>query len=174
MSVKDSKASKPAFLGLLAALSLAVLFLAGVSPTGRLSLTALSGLAVAAAVLKTGLGGGFLCWAAVSILGVALLPSKSCAALYAVFFGLYPAIKSLIERLGRLWLEWALKLLFFLAAMTLCVLALKGLFSEEVFAAAFDKLALAYPVGCAAFVLYDLAFTGLIRIYLIRVPGARG
>ena len=96
-------AGQVALVGVLAALSLVLLLLASVSPSGRMGIVAVAGLVNAAAVISGGLHAGFLCWAVAGILGLILSPDKGNVLLYLVFFGLYPMVKSLIEQLWVLY-----------------------------------------------------------------------
>ena len=75
----SSGAGRVAVGGILAAGSLAVLWLASVTPTGQLGVTAVAGLFPVGAVLAAGRTAGYLCWAAASILGLLLLPDKGAA-----------------------------------------------------------------------------------------------
>ena len=59
--------------GVLAAGSLAVLWLACMVPSGRIGLTGAAGLFPVAAVLAAGRAAGYLCWAASALLGLFLL-----------------------------------------------------------------------------------------------------
>ena len=99
--------------GVLAALSLLLLYLATMLPSGRIGMVAVAGLVPAVGVISGGLATGFLSYGAAGLLGLLLLPDKGSALLYVLFFGLYPMIKYLIERLRKLPLELVLKLVFF-------------------------------------------------------------
>jgi hypothetical protein len=161
-------AGRAALVGVLSALSLAVLYFAALAPVGQLGLVALSGLLPAVAVISAGLPAGVLCYAATGILGLLLIPDKGGAALYLLFFGLYPLVKCLIERLGKLPLEFVCKLAFFnvtfaVAWFTLRAVLLAGL------PAAFEKLWLLWTVGNAVFMVYDLGFSRIIALYRIRI-----
>ncbi len=94
----SSKAGRTALGGVLAAGSLAVLWLACITPTGRLGVTAAAGLFPISAVLLAGRGAGLLCWAAASVLGLLILPDKGVALMYLCFMGLYPVVKSRLEQ----------------------------------------------------------------------------
>ena len=104
-----SQASYAAMGGVLAAGSLAVLWLACAAPSGRIGLTAAAGLFPVAATLYAGRAAGYLCWASSALLGLFLLPDKGVAALYLAFLGVYPVAKGRIESLNRPGLEWGLK-----------------------------------------------------------------
>lgn len=144
---------------LMTAVSVVLLYAASVLPTGRLALVAIASILPAAAVLSGGIKWGLLVYAATAALSLILLPNKTAALLYAVLLGHYSLLKSLIERLNRLVLEWILKLVVFnvLLAAVYGLCRMMGLLVELPWAIA--ALALAGNVG---FVLYDLAFSQLI------------
>ena len=102
----SSKAGRTALGGVLAAGSLAVLWLACITPTGRLGVTAAAGLFPISAVLLAGRGAGLLCWAAASVLGLLILPDKGVALMYLCFMGLYPVVKSRLEQCASRPPEW--------------------------------------------------------------------
>jgi hypothetical protein len=158
--------------GVLAALSLLLLFLACLMPTGRMGMVAVAGLVPAAGVVSGGLAAGFLCYGATGLLGLLLLPDKGCALLYVVFFGLYPMVKSAIERLRRLPLELLLKLLFFNAVLTVLFLGFSALLLP-LLPERLQGTLMIYLAGNAAFLLYDYGFSKLIAYYAARLRGAR-
>ncbi|SMC40207.1 hypothetical protein [Papillibacter cinnamivorans] len=161
------------FAAVLAALSLVVLFLSAVAPTGRLALVAVAGLLPAAAVIRFGIPGGLFCYAVTGILSLLLLPDKGTAVLYLLFFGHYPVVKSLIERLGKLPLEWFLKLCVFNALLFVLYFGFFTLFAETVPAVA-DFALFAFLLGNAAFIVYDLGFSRLIFSFRGRLAGLWG
>ena len=160
--------------GILAAGSLAVLWVACTAPSGRLGLTAAAGLFPVAGVLAAGRAAGYLCWAAGGLLGLLLLPDKGVALLYLAFLGLYPVVKSRIESLRRQVLEWALKLLFFNAALTLFWFFLRGLFLPDPPGWLGENSLLLYAGGNLVFVVYDVGLSRLIALLQARLgPGRR-
>lgn len=164
-------ASRTALGGVLAALSLVLLYISTLLPSGRIGMVAVAGLVPAAGVISGGLAAGFLCYGAAGLLGLLLLPDKGCALLYVIFFGLYPMIKSIIERLRKLPLELLLKLAFFNAVLAIL------LFGFSAFLLPFLPELLHSPLpiflaGNAAFLLYDYGFSKLIAYYAARIRGA--
>lgn len=160
-----------ALCGVLAALSLVLLWLACLAPSGRMGVVALAGLVPSAAVAAYGLGAGFLCYGAAGILGLFLLPDKGCALLYALFFGLYPMVKSLIERLHRLALELICKLVFFNGVLALFLLAFSGLLLP-LLPEYLSSPAPVFAAGNLAFLVYDYGFSKLITAYAPRLRKA--
>ena len=161
-------AGRTALTGLLAALSLICLYLAALAPSGKLGLVALAGLFPAGAVVSAGLAAGFFCYGAAGILGLLLLPSKSAALLYLIFFGLWPMVKSLLERLPSRVLEWAGKLACCNAALAVLWFGLRAIFLPFL-PAALSQSWMVFAAGNLGFVLYDLGFSGVIAVYTARV-----
>ena len=161
-------AGRTALVGLLTGLSLICLYLAFLAPSGKLGVVALAGIFPAGAVVSAGLGAGFFCYAATGILGLLLIPAKSAALLYLIFFGLWPMLKSLLERLPSRPAEWAGKLAVFNAVLTLCWFGLKALFLPFL-PAALTEAWMVYAAGNVAFVICDIGFSKLIAFYVARV-----
>lgn len=165
---KRSGARHTALTGVLSALSLVFLFLSAAVPSGRLGLIAVAGIVPAGAVISAGLAAGFCCYGIAGALGLLLLPLKSNAVLYLIFFGLYPMLKSLIERLRRLPLELVLKLLFFNGVLSVLWFGFSGLLLPFL-PAVLARTWLLYAAGNVVFLIYDFGFTKLIGFYCQRI-----
>ncbi|MCI6257057.1 MAG: hypothetical protein MR648_10720 [Clostridiales bacterium] len=167
--VSSGGTGRTALTAVLAALSLALLYLAAAAPSGRLGLTALAGLVPAAAVVSCGgPRSGLLCCAAAGVLGLLLSPNKSCAVLYLLFFGPYSVVKSLAERLRSRWAGLFCKLGFFNLALTVLWFGLRGLIAPML-PGALDRSWLVYLAGNLVFVLYDAGFSQVIAFYIARI-----
>ena len=113
----------------------------------------------------------WMVWLVTSILGLILLPIKTPAVFYAMFFGFYPILKEKLERLSRI-LSWILKLAVFHA----CIALMWGVFKLFLPVALEEMgggwmLASLYVMGLVCFVLYDIALTRLITFYIFRLRG---
>ncbi len=107
-----------------------------------------------------------------SLLPVFLFCETEAKTLYLLFFGFYPVVKSLLERLHSRVLEYILKILLFnflaAAAYAVAVFVL-GLPMEEtgwplrIFLPAFALLA------NGAFILYDICLTRVCVFYAVRL-----
>ena len=166
------RSGRTALGGVLAAVSLALLWVAGMAPSGRLGLAALAGLGPVVAVLTAGRAAGYLCWAASGALGLLLTPDKGIAALYLAFFGLYPVVKARLESMDRRWAEWALKLIFFNLALTLCWFLFRELLWPEPPAWLAGGLPVVYGAGNLVFIIYDIGLSRLVGMLRARL-GAR-
>ena len=159
---------KLARLALLTALGIALLYLASLLPAGKASLVAVAGFLSAAALMLYSPLWAFAVYGMTALLALLLLPNKDCAFYYLAFFGLYPILKSYMERLHRPLLSWCLKMLVYAAAFVAWWLLAKGLFLGDALTFRWYLLA---PLGAAAFAVYDICLSFLITIYIERISG---
>ena len=151
----------------LTALTVAFLFLGNVFPAGRLAMIAVASLFVTAAVIEAGLGSASFVFVGSAVLGTLILPDKTSALLFALFFGYYPIVKSLAERIGRTVLTWAVKLAAFNASLTVVWFIFRALLFQPDYR---DwNVIILYAAGNAAFVVYDIGLTRLIGLYIARI-----
>lgn len=169
--VGQGPAGRTALVGVLDAGGLAVLWLACLVPSGYTGVTAAAGLFPVAAVLVAGRTAGYLCWAAIALLGLILLPNKTVALLFAVFLGLYPVVKSRVEQIGSLPAEWGLKLLCFNAAFALFWFALRSLLGLSLPEWLAGRAWLLLPGANVVFVIYDVGLSKLIALLSCRLRG---
>ncbi len=163
----NKKTSKLAYSGVIAALSVLLLYLSSVLPTLRIGLVAVAGVLPAVMVVRFGISSGFMVYAITSLITLILLPGKGTVLLYVVIFGHYPMFKSLFERSKRLWIEWVAKLALFNILLTLIILISDALIydltgSSEI------AVPIIYLVGNVVFIAYDIGFTGLIAKYIVK------
>ena len=161
-------AGRTALVGLLTGLSLIFLYLAFLTPAGKMGVVALAGLFPAGAVVSAGLAAGFFCYAVPGILGLLLVPSKSVTLLYLLFFGLWPMLKSLLERIPSRALEWVGKLAVCNGVLAILWFGLKALFLPFL-PAALSQSWMVFAAGNVGFVIYDIGFSKLIGFYAARV-----
>lgn len=171
--VDFGRSSRPALGGVLAAGALVFLWLASITPSGRLGLAAVGGLFPMMAAAAAGTGLGILCWGAAGLLGLLLLPDKGIALLFLTFFGLYPVLKGVIESMRRLPLEWALKLAFFNLVLTAFWFLLRELFLPNPPEWLGDNTPLLYGLGNVIFVIYDIGLSRLVAVLRARLGYGR-
>lgn len=151
---------------MLTALGVVLLTLGSVFQTIDLTMAAIASLCVVLAMIELGGKEALLIYLATALLALLIVPQKLIAAEYALFAGLYPLIKSLAERLGRV-LSWVIKLIFANLSLTLLILASKLLFSLPVESG--WLLAATYVLVNVTVVVFDIALTKLITFYYIRL-----
>ena len=156
------------------ALSVACLLLT-VFPFATYALPALASVFLLPVVIECGTRWAAAVYVAEVLLALLITPDMEAKLLFVAFFGYYPIIKSLTERLKSRPLEWVCKLLVFNGAVVAAyaILSVVG-FSLDVFRVA----GVSFPLwgfllafllaGNAVFVLYDIALTRLLPLYFHR------
>ena len=132
-----------------------------------LSVDIAAGLAVAVAMIEYGTGYSVMLYAATSVLAFVLLPAKTPALFYILMGGIYPIIKALLERMKSRKLVFALKLIGFNAFYTCLIGA--GKFLLNINDPIFTFNIFVYALGNVTFILYDIAFTRLVTLYVKRI-----
>ena len=165
-------AGQVAYPAILSALALILVYLGSIAPTGNWGIVAAAGLLPAAAVISVSLKAGFLCWAAAAVLSFLLVPDKFCVLLFGALFGLYPMVKSLVERLRKKPLEYMLKLAFFNAAFTVVYLTMAGAVTASLPRALGSSVWILYGAANVVFLLYDYGFSKLIALYIAKIQRA--
>ncbi len=167
-----SKTSKVALCGVIAALSVTLLFLTGIVPVATIAMPAVAGCFLIAVVAEIGLRYGVAVYAAVCVLSVLLVPDREAALFYIVFFGYYPVLYGVLSRIRNRVLCWVAKLLVFNAAAVVEALLAVWLLAipmEEIVPFGWPFLPVLLLLMNAVFVLYDLSMNGLIVFYIRRL-----
>ncbi len=161
------KIQKISVLSLLCALSVVLMLLGCVIRSLDLSVAIAAGLTVAVSMIEYGTGYSVMLYAATSVLAFVLLPAKSPALFYALMGGIYPIIKALLERIKKRRIILVLKLAGFNAFYT-CLIA-AGKFLLNIDDPIFSFNIFVYALGNLTFILYDIAFTRLVTLYVNRI-----
>ena len=163
------QSSKCALGGIVAAISLVLMISVAIVPFMTYALPAVSGALIVFMVIEVDKKWAFGVYAAVSILGLFLVPDKEVAVMYTAFFGYYPIYKSVLESKLPAAGAWALKVLTFAVTMSAAyflMIKLMGLTVDELDEYGAAGAALLLGAGTAAFVIYDIAMTKFITLYL--------
>jgi len=163
------QSSKTALGGIVAALSVALLFMLSVIPFLTYALPAMAGALIILIVIELDKKWAVGVFFAVSLLALLLVPDKEAAVMYAAFFGYYPIVKSLIESKLNKVLSMAIKIALFCISMSLSYYLMINFMGVK-----FDELQtfgrFAVPIllgmGIVAFVLYDYTLSAIITVYL--------
>lgn len=156
-----------AICAILTAFSVIFLYISAVVPTGQIGFVAVASLFGIAAVIETGIKGGAFVFAGSAVLSFIIVPDKLAALLYVLFFGYYPVMKSLAEKMKNRLSEWCVKLLVFNAALTVILLA----FSEIIYSFInFNKSVLTiYVLFNICFVIFDFGVSKAIGFYINKI-----
>lgn len=162
---------KVALGGILTALALILLMGTGILPIATYALPGLAGALMICAVLELGYKWAFSVFAATALLSLLLTPDREAALLFVFFFGHYPILKSLIERVSSRVLEWIIKLTVFNLCVLGCYALIFFVFEMQYVIQSFDgfgryALLIFSLVGNIVFVLYDFTLSSLVQFYI--------
>ena len=161
-----------AFGGVITALALALMLAAGVLPTASYSLAALAGMLLVPLVIEFGFTTSVSAFVAVGLLSMLLLPDKEAGILFCCVLGWYPIAKAPIEKVKSNVLCWVIKLAVFNIAIVGFYLITTRLFlvtgfEDTVFGQ--YSVPLLWGLGNIAFIVYDIALSKLIVLYMRRL-----
>jgi hypothetical protein len=156
-----------AFAGIITAFTVLALYFESIIPTGRAGFLVLTSFLLCAVYLESGMKWLMAAYAASSALSLLLVADKLGLLPFLLLFGIYPALKNLVERLRSVWLEWLLKLAGFNILLMAGYAVFNPLLPEALTTGKWAALSLAvFEIG---FVLYDMLFTQWIHFYLARI-----
>ena len=179
----SEKTKKMTVGAVLSALGVAILFLGSMLETLDLSMAALASFLCVLAVIELGGAYPFMIYAITGILAVILMPYKMSGWFYVLFFGYYPIIKEKLERMAKP-IAWLVKLAVLNGAIWICITVAYFLFLGpqqsktviDTFYSIFGDPSMGslFAIGMyllvnVAFVVYDIALTRLISVYLFRL-----
>ncbi len=170
-----SQSAKTAISGITAALSVVILI-----PTAIglfvYALPIFAGVLIMFAVIEIDKKWALGIYAAVSILGLILVPNKEAVVYYVAFFGHYPIIKAVLESKLPRFPEYVLKFVVFNVCAVLVTLALVKVFGmplsqvlgTEGESGFFVKYAVPIMLGMGniLFIAYDFCLTSFATVYL--------
>ena len=153
--------------GLFAALSTVVMLLAHIGVL-TYAVPALAGALLVIIYLELGFKNAFTVYITVSVLSF-LLCEKEAWLCYVLFFGYYPVIKAYIEKINNKVFEWIAKISLFSSAFAIILLLATFVLGIPLDTMGFGVY---YIVGLflgleVMFVLYDIALTKTITLYLL-------
>jgi len=160
------KTKKLALCAILSALGVLALFAGAVVDVLSMTMAAIASLFVALVMIEVGDPYPYLVWGVTSALSLILLPNKFPAIVYCLIGGLYPILKERFERLHYV-VAWVLKFSAFNIALFLMITATRYIFYLND-----SELDFTVPVillGNGAFLLYDIALSRLILLYIVKL-----
>lgn len=156
--------------GIVAAIEVVVLALSSVFSTLDLTLAALTVFFTYFILIEIGKKGAFSVYAVTSVLALILQGNKFTAVCYVLFFGIYPIIRSVLERPKRRIFSVLLKLGYFSAAYTaIYFLSVKLLMLEGIAPMLSPAFWITGALGVAAFFLLDIAMGMLVTVYVFKL-----
>ncbi len=171
MPAVDMKQNVKITLSALMAALATIMVLAAYFPYVTYAAPALGGCVVMLVLIEIDARWAFGAFLVSSVLSL-LFAEREAGILYVCFFGFYPIVKALFEKLRSRVLEWVLKLLTFNAAMLLVYGLLSlviGLGVEEFGVLGKYGAWIFLAAGNVVFVLYDFALIRVASLYIYRI-----
>lgn len=160
--------------GIIAALSVVVLFFTGLIPVATLALPAVAGILLIPVVAELGIPWGFGVYAVAAVLAFFLTPDREAALFYVMFFGYYPVLFGVLAKIRSTPVRVAAKLGIFNAAVvgeTLLSVYVLGIPWESISVLGAWTAPVLLLAANGVFLLYDKALGGLIVLYFQRFHG---
>jgi len=157
-----------AVCAMLSALGVVMLYLGSMIEVVDISMAVIASLLCVFAVIEYGGAYPWLVFAVTSVISMLMLPNKTPAAMYVVFFGFYPILKEKLERKPKV-ISWIFKELIFNAALALMIVLVLFVFTMGEVKVETYLVVLLAVLAELMFVLYDIALTRLISLYLFRL-----
>lgn len=154
---------------MLGALGVVMLYLGALIEVIDISMAVIASLLCVIAVIEYGGSAPWMIYGVTAILSVLLLPNKTPALFYALFFGFYPILKEKYEKKTMV-VAWILKFITFnisLAVMGVAVVYLVLGTNSALLNPIY--IGIVVLLAEAVFVLYDIALTRLISFYIISL-----
>ena len=160
--------------GIVSALCLVTMFLAGVIPVLYLLLPGIAGILLMIIAVEVNTGWAFLTYLAVSLLSIFVTFDKEAALVFIMFFGHYPILRFYIEKIPlRL-----IKLLIKLAVFNVCIIAYfyvtVYIFGLDEMLEEFDEIGkygayIMLGISNLVFLVYDIDLVVMYNLYRKRL-----
>jgi hypothetical protein len=111
--MKENKTLFMAKGGIITALGVILIYLSSIVPGNKLFLLSIASCLIPIAVITTNLKNSFIIYISTLILAFLMTGLTTAVIAYAFFFGIYGLVKYYIEKIGKLPIEFLLKIAFF-------------------------------------------------------------
>lgn len=170
MKKKENKSfentKKVALSGIFSALCLVIMYIGALSGIGDLLAVVVSAMIVVIAVIEAGGIFPWLIWAVTGVLCLFFLPDKYVALEFVLFGGIYPMVKSYLERFP-LFISWSMKILYFNVAFAGSFALAKFVF--YVSDIGFELKIASFILANLFFILSDVFLSLMISMYMVKV-----
>lgn len=168
--MKIKKSSQVALGGMASALCLLLMFMTGLIPFATFALPAMAGIVLVAVVVEMGRSTALLVYVAVSLLSLFMSPDKEAAMMFIGFFGFYPVVKGLLDRIRQRPLRMLCKFAVFNVAIVASYWVIINLFGlteilEEMGTFGSWSLFVTWLLGNVVFVVFDFALGRITWAY---------
>lgn len=157
--------------GVVAALSLVLMFLTSIIPFGTYAFPCFAGIILILLVFNLGYRWAATVYFVTAVLSFLLLTDKEAALYYTAFLGFYPILKGVIERIPSKLCQYLIKF----AVFNICMIAafFIGITLLSIPKESFTIFGVYLPwvflvIGNLFFIIYDLCITRLVTLYLFK------
>lgn len=165
------KSMKISLCGILAALSIVTMFLAGIVPTMTIALPAIAGCMLIPVTAECGTKYGLTVFAVVSVLGFFVVSDREAWLMYVLFFGYFPAVYGVFDKIKHKRLRFIVKIVLF----TIATVA-EGLIATFILGIPLDSMGelgkwsviILLVMAEIVFIVYNKAVRNLIALYFLR------
>ena len=154
--------------GVCLALAVIALYMTSVIPAMDLTLYAITSVCICVMIAETGIRGGLLVYGGAGLLGALLIPGKLGILPYVCFYGIFPVVKCLAEKIHNKPLSIAAKAIFAGAVLVTAYILFRGLFFAHIHLPGEGTAAVVF-FGIVMYICYDYILSGVIRIYRNRI-----
>lgn len=151
--------------GIAAALSVVLMYLAGITEMLSLSGVIIAAFAVMFIYIEYGTKTALSVYAAVSVISLLILPDKFSAAVYVLYAGYYPVLKSKFESRKKA-VSWVLKLGSFNLVLILMLIASRFITAIEADLPAVEITV--FVLANVLFVLADVLAGRITVLYIVK------
>ena len=170
MAAAKNKTSKLSLCAIVSALAVALMLVSRLFTIADYSITALCGLLMGVIVIECGVKWALASYVATALLAVLIAPGE-CSILFVAFFGYYPVVKVLLDKI-HIALGWVLKLALFNAVIVslLYLLRLLSVPMDDIeFLNPVLSIVIVLALSNIVFVLYDILFGRLMLMYMNKI-----
>ncbi len=167
-----SATAKITFSAIISALSIATMFASSIVPTATIAIPAIAGCFLIAVVFECGVSFGFLSYFVVSGLSFFLIPSKEAFLIYLLFFGYYPVLYAVLEKIKSTPFKILVKLIIFNFSVLLDFILVSFFFGIPFETIEFLGYLTPYALLLAANIvlfLFDYSLKSVINLYYIKI-----
>ena len=151
---------------LFSALGIILLSIGSIFEPIDLSMAALAGFVVVLAVIEIGGMYPYLIYFVISALSLLLLPNRFPGIAFLCFAGNYPIFKSHFERFHPL-VTWSVKFSYFNVIFAVMIYLVRNVFMIP--DTVWEFRLILFAAANLAFLLYDIAMTRIITLYLVKL-----
>ena len=169
MKKTDNLSGKVAYSGIITGVSVVLMVCSSFIPIGKYAFPAIAGALICLIVIEFGKIWAWSAYIAVSLVSIILCADKQIAVYFIVFFGCYPILKAIFERIKNKYISTVVKFTMFNASAIAVYYIFSYIFNitlENIKIYNINIVVVLFVVGNIAFIIYDICLSKAINIYI--------